>query len=249
MRILLVADLHYTLPQLDWLVGAAAGFDLVVMAGDHLDISSTVSLESQAVVISRYVDLLGAQGPVAFSSGNHDLTGPDAHGEQCAGWIDRVRAPQVVADGGSMQIDDTLITVCPWWDGAHGKAAVAAQLAVDSARRPGKWVWVYHWPPADSPTSWTGRGHYGDADLVDWIRMHRPDVVLTGHVHQSPFKPAGGWADRVDDTWIFNAGRQIGPVPARVEIDLAAGTARWVSMLGVEVQDLNDAVAAERTLV
>lgn len=249
MRILLVADLHYTLPQLDWLVGAAAGFDLVVMAGDHLDISSTVSLESQSVVISRYVELLRAMGPVAVSSGNHDLTGPDSNGEQCAGWIDRVRAPGVVADGESVEIDDTLITVCPWWDGAHGKAAVAAQLASDSARRPRNWVWVYHWPPDDSPTSWTGRGHYGDADLVEWIRQYRPNVVLTGHVHQSPFKPAGGWADRVENTWIFNAGRQIGPVPARVEIDLTAGTAQWVSMLGVEVQDMNDAVAADRTLV
>ena len=31
MRILLVSDLHYTLPQLDWVVRAAPSFDLVVM--------------------------------------------------------------------------------------------------------------------------------------------------------------------------------------------------------------------------
>ena len=249
MRILLVADLHYTLPQLDWLVGAAGEFDLVVMAGDHLDISSSVSLEPQTVVIARYVELLAASTRIAISSGNHDLTGPDSNGEQCAGWIDRMRGPGVVIDGGSMVIGDTLITVCPWWDGTHGKAAVAKQLASDAERRPGRWVWVYHWPPDDSPTSWTGRSHYGDADLNVWIRQHRPDVVLTGHVHQSPFKPDGGWADRVDDTWIFNAGRQIGPVPTRVEIDLATDTARWVSMLGVEFQDMDDVVPAERSLV
>jgi len=28
MRILLVSDLHYTLPQLDWVVRAAPSFDL-----------------------------------------------------------------------------------------------------------------------------------------------------------------------------------------------------------------------------
>ena len=248
MRILLVADLHYTLPQLDWLVGAASQFDLVVMAGDHLDISSAVPLESQIVVIDRYIELLRAVVPVAVSSGNHDLTGPDAAGEQCASWLDRVRAPGVVADGDSMLIDDTLITVCPWWDGEVGKQAVAAQLARDGARRPHRWVWVYHWPPATSPTSWTGRSHYGDADLVDWVGRHRPDVVLTGHVHQSPFTAAGGWADRIDDTWIFNAGRQIGPVPARVEIDLAEGTAHWMSLLGVEAQVLADRVPAPRSV-
>jgi len=32
-------------------------------------------------------------------------------------------------------------------------------------------------------------------------------------------------------------------------IDLASGTAQWVSLLGVEVQDLGDAAAAERSLV
>jgi hypothetical protein len=36
-------------------VGAAADFDLVVMAGDHLDISGTVPLAAQRVVIEHYV--------------------------------------------------------------------------------------------------------------------------------------------------------------------------------------------------
>ena len=44
VRILLVSDLHYTLPQLDWVVASAPAFDPVVLAGDQLDISSTVSL-------------------------------------------------------------------------------------------------------------------------------------------------------------------------------------------------------------
>ncbi|MGY4449370.1 putative phosphodiesterase [Bradyrhizobium sp. i1.3.1] len=34
MRCLVVADLHYSLPQLDWLVSAAPQFDLVIFAGD-----------------------------------------------------------------------------------------------------------------------------------------------------------------------------------------------------------------------
>jgi predicted phosphodiesterase len=47
VRILLVSDLHYTLPQLDWVVRSAPSFELVVLAGDQLDISSTVSLDAQ----------------------------------------------------------------------------------------------------------------------------------------------------------------------------------------------------------
>jgi predicted phosphodiesterase len=57
MRILLVSDLHYSLPQLDWVVSAAARFDLIVVAGDSLNIASPVPLDAQSVVILRYLSL------------------------------------------------------------------------------------------------------------------------------------------------------------------------------------------------
>jgi Icc-related predicted phosphoesterase len=248
VRILLVSDLHYCLPQFDWVVRAASRFDLVVLAGDSLDIASIVPLEAQSVVILRYLALLKAAVPTVIASGNHDLTGPDALGEQAALWLDGARALGVPTDGDSPLIGDTLVTLCPWWDGPLGRDALQARLHADAARRPVRWLWVYHWPPLDSPTSWTGKRHYGDSDLGNWIRHHGPDIVLTGHVHEPPFKPTGGWADRIGRTWVFNAGRQIGPVPAHIEIDLAADSATWRSMLGVEHLRLTDATAPARAV-
>jgi Icc-related predicted phosphoesterase len=248
VRLLLVADLHYVLPQFDWVVAQAADFDLVVLAGDHLDIASPVPLDAQSVVVLKYLRLLHEQGRVVVSSGNHDLTGPDADGEQSALWLADARADGVPTDGDSLMIGDTLITVCPWWDGPEGRARLELQLAADWAIRPHRWVWVYHWPPLGSPTCWTGRRHYGDADLVGWIDRYRPDLVLTGHVHDPPFKPDGAWADRIDETWVFNAGRQIGPTPTHVEVDTDAGTARWWSMMGSEEIDLGALVTPARTL-
>jgi len=248
VRILLVSDLHYTLRQLDWVVAAQPDFDLVVLAGDHLALNSSVPLDGQSVVVLRYLSRLQAGGLLAASSGNHDLTGPDANGEQAALWLAEARDAGVPTDGDSMLIDDTLITICPWWDGPAGRAVVAAQLAADGARRPSRWLWVYHWPPLGSPTCWTGRTDYGDADLLGWIDEHRPDIVLTGHVHEPPFQPDGAWADRIGHTWVFNAGRQIGPVPARIEIDLTGGRATWVSMMGTEELRLTDATAPARTV-
>ena len=78
MRILLASDLHYALPQFDWLVEHSPSFDLVVLAGDHLNLASAVPLDAQSVVVLRYLDLLHSTATVAVSSGNHDLTGPDA---------------------------------------------------------------------------------------------------------------------------------------------------------------------------
>jgi Icc-related predicted phosphoesterase len=248
MRVLLVADLHYALPQLDWVVAAAPDYDLVVLAGDHLDLASPVPLDAQTVVILRYLELLRDAGTVVVSSGNHDLTGPDEHGEQAALWLAEARAAGVPTDGESLLVGDTLITICPWWDGPIGRRATAELMARDAARRPARWLWVYHWPPFGSPTCWTGKRHYGDADLVGWIDEFQPDMVLAGHVHEPPFKPAGSWTDRIGRTWVFNAGRQIGPVPTFVEIDLDGETATWASLMGEEHADLTRATAPERTV-
>ncbi len=248
MRILLVSDLHYSLPQWDWVVGAAPHYDLVVVAGDMLDISSVVAPHPQSVVVLRYLSLLHGAGLVAVASGNHDLTGPDAAGEQAALWLSEARAMGIPTDGDSLVVGDTLITICPWWDGPLGREVVDAQLAADAERRPRRWIWVYHWPPLGSPTCWTGRRHYGDADLAGWIDRYRPDVVLAGHVHQSPFTPDGSWADRIGDTWVFNAGRQIGPVPSHVVVDPSEDWATWTSLMGTEDLKLTDAAAPARTV-
>lgn len=238
MQLLLVSDLHYSLRQLDWLVEAASEFDVVVLAGDQLDIASAVEVDAQIVVTLRYLALLAERTTVIVSSGNHDLSGADANGEQAALWLPESRQLGAHTDGDSVLLGDTLITVCPWWDGPIGREVVARQLATDAARRPARWVWVYHWPPVDSPTSWTGRRYYGDPDLRGWIEQYSPDVVLSGHVHEPPFKPEGSWADRIDNTWVFNPGRQTGPMPTRIEIDFDRGTAEWWSLMGDERVDL-----------
>jgi Icc-related predicted phosphoesterase len=248
VRILLLSDLHYTLRQLDWAVRAAPSFDLVVLAGDHLDLSSPVSLDAQSIVMLRYLSLMQARVLVVAASGNHDLTGPDRHGEQAALWLPEGRRAGVAVDGDSVLIGDTLITVCPWWDGPIGRAALAQRLADDALRRPARWIWVYHWPPLGSATCWNGRRQYGDADVAAWIAQYQPDLVLSGHVHEPPFKPAGAWADRIGKTWVFNAGRQIGPVPAHIVIDLGADKATWHSMMGEETQDLAATTAGPRSV-
>jgi Icc-related predicted phosphoesterase len=239
MRGLLVSDLHYELKQFDWVQKAAAGFDLVVIAGDSLDISSYVAVEAQIVVVSKYLRRMGQRTRLITSSGNHDLNARGANGEQVAAWLARGRVPGVLSDGEYVEIEGVSITVCPWWDGPQGYAGVGRQLARDGARRLERWIWVYHAPPDASPTSWTGSTYYGDAKLVPWTREFQPDLVLTGHVHQSPFRDGGSWVDRIGKTWIFNAGRQMGPEPTHVVFDTTTDTAVWYSLAGNQIVRLD----------
>jgi Icc-related predicted phosphoesterase len=249
MRILLVSDLHYSLRQLDWVVGSSVDFDLVVVAGDSLDVSSDVPLDVQTEVMLSYAQRLHATGATVISSGNHDLTGEDSNGERAALWMAQVGSSGASTDGDALQVGDVLVTVCPWWDGPEGRAGVEAQFVTDVRNRPEWWLWTYHWPPAGSPTCWTGSRDYGDPDVLGWIQAYQPDVVLAGHVHQSPFTQGGSWADRVGRTWVLNAGRQMGPEPAHIIVDLTERRATWLSQAGTEAVDLDSDSLPARTAI
>jgi Icc-related predicted phosphoesterase len=239
MQILVVSDLHYTLKQLDWVGAVAPDFDLVIAAGDFLDISSGVEPDAQIAVVLEYLARIATATRVVACSGNHDLNQENELGERAAQWLRAAEASGVVVDGASLDADDVLVTVCPWWDGPRTRAVVDRQLAAGAARVGGRpWIWAYHAPPDDSPTSWTGKRHYGDAELGRWIEQHEPTLVVCGHVHQSPFASAGSWVDRIGSTLVVNAGRQIGPVPCRIELDTDAGVARWTSLAGVQERAL-----------
>ena len=79
-------------------------FDVVVSAGDHLDISSPVPLDAQSIVILEYFSLLQRATRLVVSSGNHDLTGPDEHGEQAALWLEDARTAGEPNDGDTLLV-------------------------------------------------------------------------------------------------------------------------------------------------
>jgi Icc-related predicted phosphoesterase len=102
----------------------------------------------------------------------------------------------------------------------------------------GRWIWLHHAPPAGSRVCWTGRHFAGDEFLLAWIKRFGPDLVLSGHIHNAPFLPNGSWVDRIGEAWVFNPGRQPGPWPAYICLDLTAMQAEWISFEGQSVRQL-----------
>jgi Icc-related predicted phosphoesterase len=240
MRCLFVSDLHYSLPQFDWLLDAAGGYDMVVFAGDALDVGSIVDFRAQTLVVRKYFERMARKTRLIFCTGNHDLDSRSETGEKIARWIEGVGAPGVAVDGEAFLLGDTLYSVFPWWDGPVVRERLIAQLEKDSRRRAGaRWVWAHHAPPKDSPTSWSGKKSLGDADVVDWIGQYEPDIVISGHIHQSPFVAEGSWADRIGRTWVFNTGRQYGAPPAYIALDTDRREAVWVSAMGAQAVSLD----------
>jgi Icc-related predicted phosphoesterase len=243
VRVLLVADLHYDLRKLDWVLRRAgdpeAGIDVAVIAGDLLDIGSAVPLDTQITVVLDYLERLAARVPTLVCSGNHDLDHRTESGEKATRWLAEARAYGVHVDGDSFDLGDWRLSACAWWEGAATLAELEARLVEAAADRPARWLWAFHGPP-EGPLSWTGSRHFGDPELPRLLDAFRPDVVLCGHIHQAPFTSEGAWAERRGSTWLFNAGYQRGDRPTFVELDLGEQRASWWAPTGEGAVDLSD---------
>ena len=239
MKFLLISDLHYVLKHYDWVLNVASQFNAVIMAGDQIDGRSHVYMRVQIPVILKYLERLQTQTQLLVCSGNHDLNVRGGEGERIARWLEPVRESGIITDGDSFGMNDTLFTVCPWWDGPKTRERISEQLAADAGKSRKNWIWVYHGPPDNSPTSWTGTRHYGDAELVSWIEQYQPDIVLTGHIHEAPFVDDGSWVDQIGSTWIFNSGREAGSYPPHIVIDVDEKTALWCTQKNAELVPLN----------
>lgn len=237
MRILAVADIHYSLPQFDWLLKVAPRYDLVIIAGDLLDGASFVTTSAQMVVVLKYLERLRELAPLMVCSGNHDLNHAYSTGERYARWVPYARSATAHADNETLEVDGVTFTICPWWDGDIAKANIGRQLEAAAANRAGRWIWVYHAPPSETPVAWSGHRHYGDVELAGWIAKYQPDLVFGGHVHEAPFVRGGSWASRVGKTWVFNPGKQIGDVPTHIVVDTDRNAAAWFSFEGAGVLD------------
>ncbi len=238
MSLLFVSDLHYSLKQYDWLLSQAGDFELVVIGGDLLDLSSPLDADVQITIVEKYLELLRQKTTLVVSSGNHDGDSRNAADESIAEWLCAARKDRLYVDGDSFEMGKTLITVCPWCDGEVSRSEVEAQLAREAAQVTGRWVWIYHAPPEGSRTSWAGRKFIGDEFLSAMIKRFNPDMVMSGHIHNSPFYAQGSWVDRIGRTWVFNPGRQLGAQPATIIVDLEALSAEWSSSEGHSIQDL-----------
>lgn len=227
VRILVASDVHYRLQSLDWLCEVSGGYDALVLAGDLLDVANVVPVHAQIVVLESYLTRLAELTTVLAVSGNHDLDGPGQHGEQISRWLRRPRNGTLYTDGQSVDLDGIRFTLCPWWDGPVTRSLVEAQLSAAAVDRPERWIWVYHSPPAGTPLCSDGRRSFPDHDLTAWIEQHEPDLVMCGHIHQSPWVEGGSWYGRIGSTWAFNAGHLRTRVPPHIVIDTGLDAAEW----------------------
>lgn len=209
MKIIHIADLHARWEWYRWLTAHAPEFDLVVLAGDLLDLMSPESLPSQQKWVAEWLDTLPT--PCVICSGNHDL-GFDSRVPDPTGWLAELSRPgRVFVDQQTTTMGGLTISALPWGEfsepplenewGPPAEQSVSLSLPICD-------VLVVHCPPSNTATSFAPGEmiDYGDeklaADLA--VAPHRPTLVLCGHVHR-PRR----WYHELGNgprTWVLNPG-------------------------------------------
>ncbi len=187
MTILHVSDLHFNRRWYHWLIEGAPRHDLLVVAGDLLDLNSPALHARQADWVARWTRDLTA--PACLCSGNHDLEW-DARGQRWAParWLRNLAGPRVAVDGQTVTL--------------RGWSVLNIALTMRPKGGPAD-VWVTHVPPHRARVARDQHGRdAGDPELRTALRRHAPRLVLCGHVHE----PAR-WCEQEASVLLLNPGR------------------------------------------
>lgn len=193
--------------------------------------------------------------PLVLSSGNHDANEPgdgawlgasalepipSSASEQVSRflqaerWMDALERPSLVPDHRSAvlatQSGSVVVTTIPFDPtGEATRESLWREGAKLRSEHRVPWLVLHHDPPADTAVG----GLMGDASLFYRIEEYRPDYVLSGHLHDQPYR--GAFADRIGSTWCFNPGTpplarlRSAKQPNSILLDLANRIATWTA--------------------
>ena len=190
MRILLVSDLHYTLKQLDWVV-VGRGRLRPRRGGRrpprHRLVRRARRADRRRARVPRPHGRRRPRSSRARATTTSTPATSSASAPRC-GSTARARAG-VLVDGARIATDDVLVTVCPWWDGPRTREQVDRALAADAAggRRPHRGSGCTTRRPTSRRRAGPASATTATPTSTRGSTQHQPDLVLCGHVHQSPF--------------------------------------------------------------
>lgn len=225
MRILHLADLHFDQEHYAWLEAQASAYDLVVIAGDLLERygPDTPIPMQQQLVLGSLRRIAQKCKWLAVCTGNHDVSGREGD------WLNPLKQlPNCILDYQNKLIDGdlpTLVTCCPWAEpndlrGEYRLDKLLEEAAILRNKHGALWLVVHHSPPG---YSLEGEG------LVKAIKLDKPDYVLSGHDHQTPFTK-GPFVNH-GSTLCLNPGSPAKSLrldtPPAIVIDTATRTAVW----------------------
>jgi len=194
MKIISFGDIHEDTSNLIKIKSELENADLIVISGDLTNYHGKVEAKKVLESIKRYNKRLLAQyGNLDQPEVNEHLTGEgvNLHGN---GYV----FGDVGIFGCGASSPTPFNTPSEISESDIEKYLVNGYIKVKDA----KWkIMVCHTPPKDTAIDIIRSGiHVGSSTVRDFIVQYKPDVCISGHIHESRGK------DKVGDTIVLNAG-------------------------------------------
>ena len=194
MKLLILADIHGCLDNLDYIDAAIRECDGVVIAGDITDFGGDRQAGQILSALGQY------KKPLLAVPGNCDLAGVDKvlcqKGVGVHGTCVALNGLQFVGVGGSLPCPGAT----PNEAGEETFHRVLQNAVVDLASKD-NFVLVTHQPAWGTDLDTTGNGrHTGSQAVREFIERYQPILAISGHMHE-----AYG-TDRLGATTLVNPG-------------------------------------------
>jgi len=215
MRILHVADIHYRLAWFEWISRQSGDYDVLVVAGDLLNMfpRESTPLQRQARVVGDWLKTLPK--PTVVCTGNHDIWLAEPHLSTDVfaegGWLRLCKRAGLVVDGQDASFHGERFAAVKWGDADWPDAAS---------------IVVCHAPPSETSVCInTEGGGWGDFEISMRVQEKHPKYVLSGHVHD-PME----WVALEGASYCFNPGCDCtAREPNHIIIDTTKKIACWHS--------------------
>jgi Icc-related predicted phosphoesterase len=178
------------------------------------------------------------------------ILGNDDH-EDCRAALAAMHAQGVCHDLATTpaKVGSVLLVGYPWVPSSRGQFYDAwerseAQIfndlrdleAATSGRRT---VYVVHAPPYGTPHDIMSDGeHVGSEAVLGWLQDGPKHLVLSGHIHEAPFRNGGIWQSHVEGTLCMQPGAWHDEALCAIELDLDDPShAQWIRPAGHSLTD------------
>ena len=225
MDILLTADLHSTPRWFRWLESQAEKYELIGIAGDFLDLFSSVDPKTQPIAATAFLCRLSSKTRVAVCSGNHDSIDYLANTRVAAPlWLSELNGVKNLITDGQIECLENLlvVTTLPYIDAIDPLRALLLESSRIAREKRIPWLVVNHTPATMKTTD------VEEAKAGVLVKEFQPSYWFSGHVHKLPYD-GGTWKSQLGKTTLLNAGQQLdAKIPNYIILDVTTGEAGWV---------------------
>jgi hypothetical protein len=237
VRLLLTAELGKNPDWFSWLDEGAENYDLVVIAGDFLDVFRPEPFNVQIAQAEMFLRSLAQKTCVAISSGNHDTVdcvAPSPRGPVPTWMAGLDSIDTLVSDGVTSVIREQLIvSSLSYISTVDRKRSWLAQAAELRKKTDLPWLVIHHHSPVLE-----GSANPEEFSAGKLLKEFGPTLWIAGcFFDDAPARPFN-WIQTVNKSVVLNISQasvdtklREAAFPNHVDLDLAAGILQWNSWL------------------